>query len=234
MYREKDYHDFPLPAGMKAPPPTGWKELAGKIEIPEGANGGVSTDNFSILDFDNMELAREFYKTRRDIITTLVKTPRGLHSYHSGLIKNFRAEGYDGRGVGGYGVGAGSIVEGKRYEFVEGHELVRPDELKPFPIEMIPVKGIPEIHRIEELSDIRRIRRARAWIARREPAVSGQGGHNQFFKVCCGLFQFFGVSMQEATPIILEYNQTCLPPFNDREVEHKLNDAFKASQRSTA
>jgi len=60
------------------------------------------------------------------------------------------------------------------------------------------------------------------------PAVSGQGGHNQAFAVACVLVQGFGLSPQEALPILHEYNQRCQPPWSDNELLHKLEGAEQA------
>jgi hypothetical protein len=236
MYRELGFHDFPLPAGRKAPPPVGWKALAVLgCEIPEGANRAVSTDNFCVVDADTDEVARKLYRLFRNDLTVVTKTKNGIHLWFAGIINNSQnsTKKRDTRGVGGYIVVPPSIVAGHRYEFVRGHELRHIDELKPIPEDLKPKREQKEVHQIEECDPIRRIRRPQAWVARRPPAISGQGGHDQFFKVCCGLFQFFGLTMSEAMPIILTYNARCLPPFDDKAVLHKLHDAWKVSKVRT-
>jgi hypothetical protein len=69
------------------------------------------------------------------------------------------------------------------------------------------------------------IRRAEAYVAKMPPAISGQGGHNKTFAVACRLIQGFGLTMEEAWPIIRAYNQRCVPPWKESELEHKLKDA---------
>jgi hypothetical protein len=243
MYRELGYHDFPLPAGKKAPPPVGWQRLAGKCEVPLGQNG-VATDNYCVVDVDRKHIAREIYTTFKEHLTTVVETKNGAHFYFAGNIpctKNNLGQHIDTRGPGGYVVGILSEVQGWIYKCVKGHPLVHVEELKPIPKLLTPKKvEIPSFHQINEPDPIRRIRRARAWLQRREPAVSSSddrsmmGWHDQFFKVTCGLFQGFGLSMQEALPLIVEYNARCVPPFDDQAVMHKLTDAFKASQQQGA
>lgn len=77
----------------------------------------------------------------------------------------------------------------------------------------------------------RMIIRARAWAACVEGAVSGLRGHDRTFRLCCRLTHFkencFGLSFEEAWPILLEWNQTCEPPWSERELIHKLQDAIK-------
>jgi hypothetical protein len=179
-----------------------------------------------------MDLAREFYRTRRDIITTLVKTPKGLHAYFSGQLHNAQKGTFDVRGVGGYVVGAGSVVDGKRYAFVPGHELVSIDQLKPFPEDFIPERKEDDRRPVEADDDLARIFRARAWLKKRDPAISGQRGHLQMIKTCRAMFAMFGLTEDQAFPLILEYNDRCVPPFSDKELRHKLADAAKKGVQS--
>ncbi len=77
----------------------------------------------------------------------------------------------------------------------------------------------------------RMIVRARAWAACVEGAVSGQRGHDRTFRLCCRLTHFqencFGLTFEEAWPILLEWNETCAPPWLESELVHKLQDAIK-------
>jgi RecA-family ATPase len=67
----------------------------------------------------------------------------------------------------------------------------------------------------------------RRYIAKIDPAVSGQDGHGKTFHVACVLVQEFGLSIDEARPLMHEYNRTCSPPWNEKEIEHKLREAEK-------
>lgn len=71
------------------------------------------------------------------------------------------------------------------------------------------------------------VERARKYMLRVEPAVSGQGGHNQAFRAACVLVCDFGLSRSDAKALLTEWNQTCLPPWSEREIDHKLDDAAK-------
>src|SRR5207237_3939873 len=71
------------------------------------------------------------------------------------------------------------------------------------------------------------VRRARAYVARIEPAVSGQGGHNRTFRVACALVQKFGLTAGQAWPILVEFSSRCLPPWQEAELRHKLDDAVR-------
>ena len=73
------------------------------------------------------------------------------------------------------------------------------------------------------------VRRATAWLACVEGAISGQAGHNRTFRVACKLThpfpQGFGPSFDHVRPLIKEWNEQCEPPLSDAELTHKLVDA---------
>lgn len=71
------------------------------------------------------------------------------------------------------------------------------------------------------------IRRARHYLAKVEPAISGQGGHNRTYKAACRVMELFDLSVDEALPLLREWNETCQPPWTERELRHKLEDAAK-------
>lgn len=230
IYRNLGYEIFELPPGAKAPPPTGWQRLASVTRtIPSGWNHGVSTEKFGVLDFDDINLAREFYRTRRDIITTLVKTPKGLHAYFSGQLHNAQKGTFDVRGIGGYVVGAGSVVEGKKYEFVEGHDLVPIDQLKPFPMNFIPErKEVTE--REPEPDGVLRVRRAEEY-GKQIHAISGAGGHNNTFRFVC-FMRDIGLTEGEAYLVLERWNDTNAgPKWSPKELVWKVKSAFKKGSR---
>jgi RecA-family ATPase len=67
--------------------------------------------------------------------------------------------------------------------------------------------------------------KARRYLDRMPPAVSGQNGHNQTFRVACVLIQGFNLSIDEARPLMAEYSSRCQPPWTERDIEHKMLDA---------
>jgi putative DNA primase/helicase len=68
------------------------------------------------------------------------------------------------------------------------------------------------------------IKRARNYLMKVPPAVSGDGGHNQTFKAACILVRF-GLTQAEALEVLKEWNETCQPPWTEKELLHKLEDA---------
>ncbi len=59
-------------------------------------------------------------------------------------------------------------------------------------------------------------------------AVSGQSGHNDTFQAACILVQGFGLSPEQAWPLMVEFNAKCSPQWSDKELRHKLSGADKA------
>src|SRR5262249_22306047 len=93
-----------------------------------------------------------------------------------------------------------------------------------------PIRREPE--RVERPASSRTIkRRARAYVAKCEPAVSGSGGHSRTFAVARSLIGWVrdqGLSDDDAWDLLLEYNERCLPPWSERELEHKWQSALAA------
>ncbi|MCH8839831.1 MAG: bifunctional DNA primase/polymerase [Planctomycetes bacterium] len=71
------------------------------------------------------------------------------------------------------------------------------------------------------------ISRARKYLVKLPPAISGQGGHNATFHAACVLVIGFGLDREQSFALLCEWNQTCQPPWTDRELEHKVDDALK-------
>lgn len=70
--------------------------------------------------------------------------------------------------------------------------------------------------------------RAERWLAKRDPAVSGQGGHSWTYKTALQLLQRFELSPDAALQLLHIWNQTCDPPWSDSELRHKVIDASKS------
>ncbi len=67
---------------------------------------------------------------------------------------------------------------------------------------------------------------ARKYIAAIPGAVSGQQGHSQTFSVAVALVNGFELSESDAMMLLSEYNQTCSPPWSEKELEHKIREAI--------
>ncbi|TWT89144.1 hypothetical protein [Neorhodopirellula pilleata] len=69
-------------------------------------------------------------------------------------------------------------------------------------------------------------RRAIAYLDAMPPAISGSGGHSQTYAAATALVHGFGIDASDALTILTQhYNPRCVPPWSDKELQHKINQA---------
>jgi hypothetical protein len=71
------------------------------------------------------------------------------------------------------------------------------------------------------------VERARKYLAKVPPAISGQGGHNQTIYAAGKLIRGFGLERAQAHGLLREWNQSCQPPWSEKELAHKIDDAIE-------
>jgi hypothetical protein len=71
------------------------------------------------------------------------------------------------------------------------------------------------------------LQKARAYVSAQPPAVSGCQGHNNTFRVACYLIGF-GLGDTDALDLLREFSARCQPPWTEKELRHKIEDARKA------
>jgi len=69
------------------------------------------------------------------------------------------------------------------------------------------------------------IERARLYLAKCPPAISGQGGHDQTFSVATALAHGFCLDPGDVLRLMGEYNALCHPPWSEAELAHKVKSA---------
>jgi putative DNA primase/helicase len=75
-------------------------------------------------------------------------------------------------------------------------------------------------------------RRAIEYLKKCDPAISGQKGHDKTFGVACGVGPGFDLSQDDALRLITEcYNPRCEPPWSEKELRHKVRDAYREETR---
>lgn len=79
-----------------------------------------------------------------------------------------------------------------------------------------------EVHERLPLPHGEAARQARAYVAKMAPAVTGQGGNSQTFNVACVLVIDFGLTVDEALPLLMEFNARCCPPWPVQDLLAKL------------
>src|SRR5262249_35090721 len=75
------------------------------------------------------------------------------------------------------------------------------------------------------------LHRAKLYVAKEPPAISGEHGHDRCFHVACVLVQGFDLTTEDALQAIQDWNQTRRPPWSEAELRHKLEDAAKNTDR---
>jgi KaiC/GvpD/RAD55 family RecA-like ATPase len=85
----------------------------------------------------------------------------------------------------------------------------------------------PASPRCDFTSDAAVVERARKYLDKLPPAISGSSGHNATFHAACVLVQGFGLSSDVALALLGEFNQRCSPPWSERELQHKISQAEK-------
>lgn len=67
--------------------------------------------------------------------------------------------------------------------------------------------------------------RARRYVAATPPAISGNHGDAQTFRLCCRLIRGFALSDEEALAMLHDWNARCEPPWSLRQLTAKLQHA---------
>ena len=69
------------------------------------------------------------------------------------------------------------------------------------------------------------VERARSFLQRIHPAVSGQRGDLLTFRVCCRIVRGFDLSDEQAMRVLSEWNARCEPPWSEHELSQKVKNA---------
>jgi hypothetical protein len=247
--RERGISIIPLD-GKRPPSGFSWKpyteRFATKEEIQAWAENYSNLGNICGrisglvgLDADSLAVARMLYDTLpRTAMMTRSSEGKGHFYYRLAegqvIPPRVRINGMqlDIRGEVSYLVSPWSIhpESGRRYERVGSWDLKDVPFFDPSWIDA----ALPQPRRMpdrlagDEVDVLTRIARARSYLAKLDPAVSGAGGHNRTMYAAGCLVQKFGLTIEQAWPLLLEYNDTkCSPKWTARELLHKLESAVQ-------
>lgn len=79
-----------------------------------------------------------------------------------------------------------------------------------------------------ERSAMPAIDRARRYVEKMPPAISGSGGHAATWRVARVLVADYELSDEEALVVMREYSTRCQPPWLEKELRHKVQSARNA------
>lgn len=89
-----------------------------------------------------------------------------------------------------------------------------------------PVPTVPTVPTVVTHGDERVLRRAEAYLDAMPPAISGSGGHAATYAAATALVHGFALEPDVALDLLRgRFNPRCVPPWSDRELEHKIEDA---------
>jgi hypothetical protein len=77
-------------------------------------------------------------------------------------------------------------------------------------------RKVAPLERIERIKAQPLADRARKYVEKMPPAISGNGGHDALFAVACVLIHGFDLPEPEAWLILCEYNAGCQPPWSEQ------------------
>ncbi|QGQ26837.1 bifunctional DNA primase/polymerase [Gimesia benthica] len=222
-YAAKGFPVFPLIIGGKRPAgdlaPNGCKDAStDEDQICEwwtakpDANIGVVTDGLCVVDIDGADHAWLSDNGRLDALagSPVSQTPRGGRHYvfrqNGEPLRNTAgrlADHVDTRADGGYIVAAPSVVDGKPYKWLPGHELDSRDELPTVP-EWI-IQGLQVVNEIPLTLEDEKIHKGIQ--------------HNTLFKYGCKMRRW-GLSFNEINAALQVMNlQRCDEPGTESAIE---------------
>jgi hypothetical protein len=70
------------------------------------------------------------------------------------------------------------------------------------------------------------LRRAARYLEKIDPGIQGQNGSRPAYRAAQILVNGFNLSPADAKPLMQSYSARCSPPWTDKEIDHKLNDAL--------
>ena len=96
-------------------------------------------------------------------------------------------------------------------------------------IDAQPVQYVPTLPRDIKASNV--VERCRRYVAKQEPSISGSCGHDSAWHAAQTIARGFALSFADGYPILEEFNNRCQPPWSEKELRHKWEDAAEKSRK---
>jgi|GEM_PF-537145 len=254
-YRQRGWYCVPLRPRSKSPARRDWTSLRLQPDVfPSNSNVGIILGEPSgwLVDIDldcpeAIELA-ESYLPHTPAITGRPSSPKSHRWYiATGATTQKHTDPNDGsmivelRSTGGQTVVGPSIhPDGEPYDVLNAEPATVPTPMlaacvKALADAVIVKRGVPAPTKQPLTGSWPPIQgdveaRAIAYLAAMPPAISGSSGHSQTFAAATALVHGFGIAPGRALAILAaDYNPRCSPPWSDRELQHKINQAATKS-----
>lgn len=149
----------------------------------------------------------------------------GAHLFYRGEFDGKRIISIDGAKIEIFGTRGFIAITGER---IPGSAAVlsdyNPSTLEPY-LKKTNSNTIPSYAQKNEAN--RTLARARAYLMAIPGAVAGSGGHNATYHAAMEMVEGFALDAADALTLLSEWNQTCIPPWSERELAHKIASAVK-------
>jgi hypothetical protein len=121
------------------------------------------------------------------------------------------------------------VITGRTIDDPPGEVADRQEELDRLCEELWPPRPEPAILPVPLAANPADVeRRAVAYLAAMQPAVSSQRGHGATYAAATALVHGFGIEPERALHLLLEhYNPRCQPPWPVKDLEHKIRSAVE-------
>lgn len=157
--------------------------------------------------------------------TYTMRTPRGgKHLYYTGVgptsVQKLGPK-VDTRGTGGY-----VVWEGPGYELIEDRPVA------PLPAWILPALQMRKDHKLSQVGSLdlpQNVKRAVAYLEIRKPAIEGEGGNEHTYKTAAAL-RDLGLSHDKALDLLLDWNERCVPPWEEEDLERLVVNAWSYGQ----
>jgi putative DNA primase/helicase len=190
------------------------------IDIKKGKRGDLSLMQ---LELEGFELPPTF---------TVLTPSGGTHLYYR-TPKALRqgvdllGSGIDVRSLGGYVIGPGSSLDDKEYVITNKTQIAPAPEWLIQRLGAARERDTTTTKTLPGIKPDRAAQRAKEWLEKYAPiATEGEGGDAETFKVSAHL-KDLGCSADQALELMLSWNERCLPPWSQEELETKVRNAFK-------
>ena len=167
--------------------------------------------------------------------TYTVRTPRGgEHRYYSGQGRSTvgaLGEHIDTRGIGGYVLLPGSMVDGKEYSITDDRD---PVALPAWCTAKLAARADAAGAAVADLDLRGNVTRAAsllsAYVGRGDVAIAGCGGNNRTYQLACEILNC-GLTPGTGFRLLWDvWNNSCRPPWSEQELRRIVDNASQYSQ----